>query len=135
MASAPYDDRLSPYAREQDRAPRDRSLGEHVFIWIAWALAAAFWGASMTIFAGILRDASQSVAAPAAPGAPGGMVYLAFVIAAFAVVALALAYASLRTARMGRLEATSQSATAALYDRIEHDPAEHEHRRRDAGSR
>jgi hypothetical protein len=131
MASAPYDDSSGPYGRERDDDPREhslgdhsareRSLGEHVFIWIAWALAAGFWGASMTMFIGILRDAGQAVAAPDAPGAPGGMGYLAFVVIAFLVVAGALAYASLRTARMGGLEARSQAATADLYDRIERD--------------
>ena len=112
MASAPYDVSPGSHALERDDAPPERSLGEHIFIWIAWALAAAFWGVSMTIFVGILRDASQPVAAPSAPGAPGGMGYLAFVVAAFVVVAVALAYASLRTARMGGLEARSQAATA-----------------------
>ena len=119
MASAPYDDSTARYEQERVGAPRQRSVGEHIFIWIAWALAAAFGGASMTVFFGILRDAGQAVAAPAAPGAPGGMGYLAFVTAAFVVVALALAYASLRTAGRGPLEARGEAATAELYDRAE----------------
>ncbi len=119
MASAPYDESNSAYGRERGDTPRERSLGEHVFIWIAWALAAAFWGASMTMFMGILRDASQAVAAPSVQGAPGGMGYLAFVVAAFVVVTVVLAYASLRSARAGGLEARSQAATAELYDRLE----------------
>ena len=120
MASAPYDDRAGSYPQDQVAAPqRERSVGEHIFIWIAWALAAIFWGASMTTFAGILRDAGQAVVQPSAPGAPGGMVYLGFVVVAFVVVSLAFAYASLRTARTGGPDVYSEAATAALYDHSE----------------
>jgi hypothetical protein len=118
MAIGP-DDASTAKADRLDEAPHARSVGEHAFLWLAWALAAAFWGAALTTFVGILRAAGQAVATPAAPGAPGGMGYLAFVIAAFAVVALALAYASLRSRSSGPLEARSRRATAQLYDASE----------------
>ena len=108
MASAPYDPdggtRPAGADRRDDETRRERSVGEHVFIWIAWALAAIFWGATATIFAGILHDAGQAVAAPSAAGAPGGMGYLALVVIAFAAVSLALAYGYARTAWTGRVE-------------------------------
>ena len=118
MASAPHEQGPGTYPGD-DETPRERSVGEHVFIWIAWALAAIFWGATATIFTGILSDASQAVQAPSAPGVPGGMGYLALVVIAFVAVTLALAYASLRTAWTGRLERRSQADAAAPYDRAD----------------
>jgi hypothetical protein len=105
MASA-LDGRLD---HRSDTAPGGRSVGEHVFIWTAWALAAAFWSMTLAVFAGILRDTAQPVSAPAAPGAPGGMGYLGLVIAAFVVFGLALAYGSWRTARMERPDRVGDS--------------------------
>jgi hypothetical protein len=119
MAIGPHDETTAQPAGADDAPPRERSLGEHVFLWLAWALAAAFWGAALTTFMGIIRAAGQPVAAPVAAGAPGGMGYLALVIAAFAIVALTLAYASLRTARPGVSEARSERRAVELYDAVE----------------
>jgi hypothetical protein len=119
MATGPSDASSADYPREA-AAPRERSVGEHIFIWIAWALAAAFWGAIMSSVIGIFRAASQPMPAIGAPGLPGGMFYLALVVVAFVLVGLTLAYAELRTARAGRrMDAVTEAGTAALYNRIE----------------
>ena len=115
MASTPYGDRS--YAEARD-APRERSVGEHVFIWIAWALAAAFWGASLTTMVEIFRAAGQATPTISVPGASGGSAYLVFVVIAFLVMALALAYASIRSA-MAPSETAGEAATAALYNSVE----------------
>jgi hypothetical protein len=120
MASTPYEANTS-YERE-DEAPRERSVGEHVFIWVAWALAAAFWGATLTTISGILGSAGPASSAIAAAGAPGGWGYLALVVAAFLALAGALAYASLRSA--SGATRVSEVATASLYDSIERQQGE-----------
>jgi hypothetical protein len=100
------------------RAVRQRNVGEHIFIWIAWAVAAVFWGGAMTAMVQIFRTAGQSVQGGAAPGAPGGMGYLVFVIVAFLVMAFALVWAQFRAASR-RSDAPAEAATAALYNSID----------------
>jgi|GEM_PF-2630469 len=120
--NTPYQDRptypgRSGYDRRGEDPPRARSLGEHVFIWIAWALAAAFWGATLTTLVGILQAAGQTSSTLSAPGAPGGMLFLVLVVAAFLALAGALAYASVRSA--GQPRRVADGATAALYGDID----------------
>jgi hypothetical protein len=119
MANRPGDDLSPSDARAGPDAPRERSFGEHIVIWIGWALAAAFWGAVLTTGIEILRAVSVPTQTIRPPGAPGGMGYLALVVAAFVIVALALLYAELRTLRRGRLDSLGDAHAAALYDRIE----------------
>ena len=95
----------------------ERSVGEHIFIWVAWAIAAAFWGASLTTMVEIFRTAGQAMPAISAPGAPGGSAYLVLVVVAFLALALALAYASIRSATTN--SGTGEAATAALYRSID----------------
>jgi hypothetical protein len=124
MASAPFHVTSGAYGG----AAGERSMGAQIFIWIGWALAAAFWGASMTILAGILRDVGQPVSAPHAPGTAGGAGYLIFVIIAFVVFALSLAYGWLQTSRLGRFGGRGEAATAALYDQGDGDSSNFEHK-------
>lgn len=114
MASTPYNDRSDVLAARRE----ERSVGEHIFIWIAWALAAAFWGGSLTTMVEIFRAAGRPLPAIDAPGAPGGSAYLILVVAAFLILALAMAYASIRSAT-SRSDAVGEAATAALYNSIE----------------
>src|SRR4051794_6404413 len=96
MVNTPQNGRI--HASVGDRAvQRERSLGEHIFIWIAWVLAAAFWGASLTTMVQIFRAAGKSASETVgAPGVPGGSAYLVLVVVAFLVMAFALAYAEIR---------------------------------------
>jgi hypothetical protein len=118
MATTPQDRR----AHEAHRAPeRERSVGEHIFIWIAWALAAAFWGATLTTMVQIFRAAGQPGPQVSAPGVPGGSAYLVLVVVAFLVMAFALAWAEFRAASAGR---RGEAATAALYASVDHQGGE-----------
>lgn len=116
MTSTSYDDRR--LGAGGDVAPLARSLGEHVFIWVAWALAAAFWGATLTTLGGIL----QALATPTPGGGDfAGMARLLLEAGIGVVlVGLAMAGGSLMFARRNRpLDSTRDAATAALYDPIE----------------
>ena len=114
-----YDDpRL---AAERADAPRERSVGEHVFIWIAWALAAVFWGATMTTLFGILGAVSRG--APAASGGAdvGGVAWLIIdVVGGLVLLGVVLAVGAWMSARRDRrLDPVGEAATAALYDAVE----------------
>ena len=119
MASTTYDQ--GGFAAARDEAPRERSLGEHAFIWVAWALAAAFWGATLTTLFGIVESIAQG--APATRGGMdfGGLAFLLMdVVGGVIVLGAALAYASWMYARRNRrLDPVGEAATASLYDAVE----------------
>lgn len=118
MAST-YDDRS---LREHGAAaPRDRSLGEHVFIWVAWAAAAVFWGATMTTLVGIVRAIGQSSATAAGGADVGGVAWFVIdVVFGLVLLGAALAFASWMYARRDRrLDPAGEAATARLYDAVE----------------
>jgi hypothetical protein len=135
MARMSLNDRS--YARAAVR--EERSVGEHIFIWIAWAVAAAFWGASLTTMVEIFRAAGRALPVTMA-SAPGGSGYLILVVAAFLALALSIAYASIRSAT-SRSGGVREVATAALYDSVERQRGEEvaarsaEQRRREADFR
>lgn len=114
MATTPRDGR--DHARERPRERR-RSVGEHIFIWVAWALAAAFWGMVLTTMVEIFRAAGQPGPDVGAPGVPGGFAYLVMVVVAFLVMALALAWAEFRAREASG--GGGEAATAALYNEID----------------
>ena len=111
--------RMSLNDRTEARAAvrEERSVGEHIFIWIAWAAAAAFWGGTVTTMVEIFRTVGQPLPTVAALGAPAGSAYLILVVTAFLALALAMAYASIRSATGSG--AVGEAATAALYDSVE----------------
>jgi len=119
MASAPYDNRN--YAKQAAAAPRDRSVGEHAFIWIAWALAAAFWGASLTTMAGILEAVTTPTPGVSPDADFGGVAWMLIdVVGGIFLLGGALAYGSMMYARRNRaLDRTAEVATANLYNTIE----------------
>ena len=124
MASGPYHDANSATYPRDAEAPRERSVGEHIFIWVAWAAAAVFWSAALTSVVGILQAAAQVTPTVRSPGVPGGMPYLALVILAFLLVALSLLYAELRTAHASRRVDAAGEAAAAFYSRVERETGE-----------
>lgn len=112
-------DELQP-AADRAHARRERSVGEHIFIWIAWALAAAFWGVTMTTLFGILGSISSG--APVAGGADfGGVAWLIIdVIGGLVLLGAILAVGAWMSARRDRrLDPVGEAATAALYDAVE----------------
>lgn len=117
MANGPYD---APVAREP--APRrERSVGEHIFIWIGWALAAAFWGMTMTTIGGIVRSVMQPSPAPSGGVDAGGVGFVLMdVVGGLVLLGLAMAYAAWRFSHRNRaLDPVSEAATAELYNRVE----------------
>lgn len=107
-------------------ALRERSVGEHIFIWIGWALAAAFWGATMTTFFGIIRAVQQPT--PGAMGATdaGGVGFLLMdVVGGLVVLGLAIAFGMFQFARRNRsLDPVTEASTARLYDIVERNGGE-----------
>jgi len=97
---------------------RERRVAEHAFIWIAWALAAAFWAATLTTFAGIVGSIANTTPEMRGVADLGGVAWMVIdVVGGVVVLGGALAYASLMYARRNRrLDPVGEAATAALYD-------------------
>jgi hypothetical protein len=121
MATPDYDPADGHPSARAAGSRRERSVGEHVFIWLAWALAAAFWGASMTTFVGILQAAAQPAPALASGAADvGGSGFLLMTVAAATLLGAALAYGMIRSNQSDpRRAPATEARTAELYDSIE----------------
>ena len=123
MATLSYTDRSTPYA--QARAQTDylpHNTGSTIFLWIAWALAAAFWAATFSTALGILEAVSHPTATSGVGGADAGGVGFALmdVVGGVVILGLAIAYGLYRySTRDKRLDPVTEATTAALYDTIE----------------
>lgn len=123
MATVSYPDQSVPYA--QTRAPSGyvpHNTGSTIFLWIVWALAAAFWTATFTTALGILQAASHPTAASGTGGADAAGVGFALmdVVGGMVILGLAIAYGLYRySTRDKRLDPVTEASTAALYDTIE----------------
>lgn len=145
MAVRPYSELDNDsYAHEAGRTGRaGGSTGAQIFLWIAMAIAAAFWGLTSTTAFGILG----SIGPAGAPG-PGeidaggvGWVLINFV-GGVLILGGALAYGVYRWAsRDRRKDALTEAATHAEYDMVEaaggddvigRSPSVHEPMERDA---
>ena len=128
MPTDTYSDGTEIYetrAIDRDRAASSyRSVGEQIFLWLAWTAAFAFWAFSMSSFFGIF----DAIAAGPPGGLRGGVDAGGagfFLISVVGVVALGLiiAYGAVRWATRDRsLDATTEASTAALYDAEERGP-------------
>jgi hypothetical protein len=125
MATLSYTDHSTPYG---DTRPTASSYVEHhsvagtAFLWVAWALAAAFWAATFTTAMGIMAALSHPTQAGPAGGADAGGVGFALmdVVGGIVILGLALAYGLYRySTRDKRLDPVTEASTAALYDSIE----------------
>jgi len=106
------DQSYAPTARAENES-HDRRIGEHIFIWCAWAVAAFFWGAYMTTLSHIVGAIATPT--PIAVGL-GWWAYLA--IAAFLALAVAIAYGMFMSSRRDhRLDPAADAKTARLYER------------------
>jgi hypothetical protein len=126
MATLHYIDQSTPYAhsRAEARLQSDyvpHHLGSTLFLWVAWALAAAFWAATATTAMGILQAAASPTPAPAGGADAGGVGWaLIDVVGGMIVLGLAIAYGMYRYAtRDKRLDPVTEASTAALYNNIE----------------
>jgi len=107
-------------------SPRYRDPGGIAFVWIAWALAFAFWAFTMSSFFGIL-----SALGSGAPGGieggmdAGGAAWFLMEVVGVIVLAGALLWGMARyMTRDKRLDPLTEASTAALYDAEERGPVE-----------
>jgi hypothetical protein len=126
MATLHYTDQSTPFAhsRAEARVQSDyvpHHLGSTLFLWIAWALAAAFWAATFTTAMGILQAVTSPTAGPAGGVDAGGIGFAMMdVIGGMVILGLALAYGMYRyTTRDKRMDPVTEASTAALYNNIE----------------
>ena len=97
-------------------------IGGKIFLWLAWAAAAIFWGVMLTTGAGILQAAGNpSLARGDAQADAGGISWMLItVIGGLVVLGLAIAWGSLRWATRDKgQDAMTEAATHAEYDLIE----------------
>ena len=97
-------------------------VGGKIFLWLAWALAAAFWALLLTTGAGILQAGDNPALSRGGAQADAGGVSWALitVVGGLVVLGLAIAYGSYRWASRDKSkDAMTEAATHAEYDLIE----------------
>jgi hypothetical protein len=128
MATLSYTDRTAPYAQApyaQTRAPSGyvpHHPGSTIFLWIAWALAAAFWSATFSTALGILQAVTHPADTSGVGGVDAGGVGFALmdVVGGMVILGLAIAYGLYRySTRDKRLDPVTEASTARLYDIVE----------------
>ena len=115
MAVRPYDDTDAGYGADTERG----SVGAKIFIWVAWALAAAFWAFSLATGAGILGALGAPSNGPGAGEADvGGVSWLLInFIGGVIILGGAIAYGAYRYASRDKSrDPATEAATHALYD-------------------
>lgn len=120
MAVRPFDDTQygDTHSAYGDSAEHGGVAGK-AFLWLAWALAAAFWGFSLTTGAGILGalGAPSNGPGPGEVDAGGLSWMLITVVGGVVLLGGALAYGALRYAtRDKNRDSATEAATHALYD-------------------
>jgi hypothetical protein len=120
LSDARYDRRADVEVAQASSGYRDPA--GTAFIWIAWALAFAFWAFSMGTFFGILgalrRGGPGTIMGGVDAGGAGFM--LMDVIGGVIVLGAALAWGMARWAtRDKRRDPITEAATAELYDSVE----------------
>lgn len=128
MATLSYPDQSTPYA--ETRAPEAhqepgygharRDLGATAFVWLAWAAAAFFWGATLTTAVNILGTPAPAQGLGAGEADAGGVGWGLMNFVGVIILGLAIAYGGFRyMTRDKRKDGVTEAATAALYDRVE----------------
>lgn len=121
MATSTYDDATLAYRADDAtyvETHRYRDPGGVAFVWIAWALAFAFWAFTMSTFMGILTAFAQPDPARVQGGVDaGGAGWFLMEVVGVIVLGAALAWGAARWAtRDKRLDPVTEASTAALYD-------------------
>ena len=115
-----------PYS-EFDEAPAayestGSGVGGKIFIWIAWAVAAMFWGFVITSTYGILTASDNpAIGAPGGSADAGGLGFLLMdVIGGVFVLGLAIAWGTARWASRDKSQdPLTEAATRRVYDLAE----------------
>jgi hypothetical protein len=126
MAVRPYSD-LDDAAYVSER--QDDSYGEttsggvaaKIFLWVAWALAAAFWAFSLTTGIGIINSIGPANGPGPGEADAGGVSWLLInFVGGVLILGGALAYGAYRySTRNKGNDALTEAATHAEYDMIE----------------
>lgn len=97
-----------------------RSIGGQIFLWLAWAAAAIFWGLTFSTVMGIMGALGDPAARAQGGIDAGGLGWGLQTVIGVAVLGVALAYGMMRYAtRDKRKDPMTEVATAQLYDTIE----------------
>lgn len=120
---------VRPYSSAYDGRPAGAEdttgsgIGGKTFIWIAWAMAAAFWAFTLTTAVGILRAMSGGAADGPGPGevdAGGLSLMLISGVGGILILGGAIAYGAYRYATRDKaLDPLTEAATHAEYDMVE----------------
>lgn len=126
MAVRPYsdlDDRAYANERRDDAYAETTSggVGAKIFLWVAWALAAAFWGFSLSTGIGIINSVGPADGPGAGETGFGGISWMLInFIGGVVILGGALAYGAYRYATRNKAnDALTEAATHAEYDMIE----------------
>jgi hypothetical protein len=128
MATLSYPDRSTSYGRTASESPAragylpHASVGATIFLWVAWALAAAFWSGSMMTAVGIMEAVTHPTGTAPTGGIDAGGVQFALmeVVGGVVVLGLAIAYGLYRYSTRDRsMDAVTEASTHALYDMVE----------------
>jgi len=126
MAVRPYsdlDDRAYVNERRDDAYVETTSpgVGGQIFLWVAWALAAAFWAFSLTTGIGIINSLGPASGPAAGEADVGGISWMLInFIGGVVILGGALAYGVYRYATRNKAnDALTEAATHAEYDMIE----------------
>lgn len=126
MAVRPYsdlDDRAYGTERREEAYAETTSpgVGGQIFLWVAWAIAAAFWAFSLTTGIGIINSLGPADGPGAGEADAGGVSWLLInFIGGVLILGGALAYGAYRYATRNKAnDALTEAATHAEYDMIE----------------
>lgn len=126
MAVRPYSD-LNDAAyvseRQEDSYAETTSGGVagKIFLWVAWALAAAFWAFSLTAGIGIINSIGPASGPGPGEADAGGVSWMMInLVGGLLILGGALAYGAYRySTRNKSNDALTEAATHAEYDMIE----------------
>jgi hypothetical protein len=128
MATDIYSDRSTTYDARHDGAAETSATSTYhdaagmAVLWIAWALAFAFWAFFMMVFFGILQAITAGGPGSIRGGfdAAGGGFLFMDVIGGIVLLGTAIAWGMAQWAtRDKRRDALTEAATAELYDSVE----------------
>lgn len=126
MAVRPYSDldnsayERDSYARQEPVETASGGVGGKIFLWVAWAAAAAFWAFSLTTGIGILNSTRGANGPGPGEVDAGGVGWGLMNVVGVTILGLAIAYGAFRYfTRDKRNDALTEAATRAEYDMVE----------------
>ena len=120
MAVQTYGDYDNRPASDDRQATTAGGKAGMVFLWLAWAAAAVFWGFVLSTGVGILQSGSPEAAQPGGGADVGGVSWLVIDVIGVVLLGLALAWGMARWAwRNKTKDPMTEAATRAEYDLIE----------------